>query len=115
MGTFQHHVIIVTGFDLPEFKFEVIHNKAKEIFNKEIPYYSDINLVTEIMESNVNEWKTFFIAPDGSKEFWEHSITYDQRRSEFINYMKSTDGICECILVSYGEYGANICDYKNTL
>lgn len=49
------------------------------------------NLVSEILESVTNQYYTFLVAPDGSKEGWETSDLYDAIRKSFIQYLDETD------------------------
>lgn len=79
MGYIRHHAIVVTANDYND-DIEQAHEKAKEIFGE---------LVSEIITSKINGYQSFFIAPDGSKEFWTLSDEHDEKRSEFIKYLKS--------------------------
>lgn len=77
MGYMRHHAIVVTSW-----KKELIqeaHDKAKEIFN---------GTATEILQSTMNGYLSFFIATDGSKEGWNDSNLGDLRRKRFINWCK---------------------------
>lgn len=76
MGYIKHHAIIVTT-SINEL-MKLAHEKAKEIFK---------NTVSEIVLSNINGFKSFFIAPDGSKEGWGESKDGDIRRDEFIDWI----------------------------
>ncbi|RST63785.1 hypothetical protein EJB14_18430 [Bacillus pumilus] len=80
MGYIRHNSIIVTGLSYPESKekFELAHKKAKELFGK---------LVSGILVSETNGYLSFFIAPDGGKEDWELSNTYDIKRMELCNFI----------------------------
>lgn len=95
MGYIRHHAVIVTG-RLPhtdEEKTNLLkaHEKAKEIFDEGAPDYlkSDKSLVSDIVEGTTNYYGSFFIAPDGSKEFWDTSDSFDKCREEFIEFLGS--------------------------
>ncbi|MED1863332.1 hypothetical protein P4V41_07670 [Fictibacillus nanhaiensis] len=88
MGYIRHNSIIVTGGGYPEAdeKFYQAHKKARELFD---------SLVSEIIEGLTNGYKSFFVAPDGSKEGWELSNHYDIKRQElysFIDLQQYGDG-----------------------
>ena len=57
--------------------------KAQDIFGSE--------MVSDIVESKINGYVSFFIAPDGSKEGWDASDLGDSRRKEFIDWSKNVD------------------------
>lgn len=101
MSSVQHHVIIVTTYrrDLAEEAWYV----AEGIF----PH------ATHPVESSVNGYFTFFIPPDGSKEGWADSVEGDQRRDEFITWLKSKDysdgsNPYTWVEVSYGDHGPDV-------
>lgn len=77
MGYMRHHAIIVTGWK--DETIEVAHAKAKEIFG---------DSVTEILPNAINGYRTLFIGPDGSKEWWADSDQGDKRREEFKAWIK---------------------------
>jgi hypothetical protein len=76
MGYIRHHAIAVTSFDKK--LIQEANIKAVEVFG---------SLTTPIIESHINGYQTFFVAPDGSKEGWEDSDNGDLKREEFINWM----------------------------
>ena len=47
----------------------------------------------------------FFIAPDGSKEGWGTSNSCDKARSEFLDWLSSSDNYCDYIEVMFGGDG----------
>lgn len=97
MGYIRHHSIVVTSWD--DVKFNKIYIKARSIFG---------SLVSDIIQSNINGYKSFFIAPDGSKEGWEESNTGDIKRNTFIKnidkfkYCDGSNSIRYCELF-YGD------------
>jgi len=98
MGYMKHHSIIVTAWD--EDKIKEAHNKAMELF--------DNKLISELVDGVTNSYKSFFIAPDGSKEGWTESIVYDGARGKFLNWLwkqNYDDGsnIFAWVIVSFDE------------
>jgi len=92
MGRIKHHAIIVTAGSDDE--ITRIHAKAFEMFE---------HLCSEVIDSKINGYSTFFIAPDGSKEGWEDSDHYDQQRSEFKKWISRYDGYsAEVVEIYYG-------------
>ena len=84
MGYIKHHAIVVTSWDSSLIK--KAHKKSIEIFN---------DRTSNIVKSHINGYKSFFIAPDGSKEGWEDSDYGDSQRKIFkdwINKQSYEDG-----------------------
>ena len=78
MGYIKHQAIAVTiGIEQP---IKEAHTKAKSIFKER---------VSEIINSETNGYKSFFIAPDGSKEGWETSQEGDRQRDTFVKWINS--------------------------
>jgi hypothetical protein len=75
MGYIKHHAIVVCGWD----DIAIAHEKAIEIFGE---------LVSNVVPGVINGYQSFFIAPDGSKEGWEVSTTHDDKRDEYIEWIK---------------------------
>ncbi len=76
MGYIRHHAIAVTsGIDE---LLKKAHDKAKLIFE---------DRTSEILKGVTNNYNSFFIAPDGSKEGWEESQTGDNQREEFVKWI----------------------------
>jgi len=77
MGYMLHHTIVVlTG------------NRATVVGLHKIA--TNLGLCPSyIHESMVNEYYSFFIPPDGSKEGWPESNAMDKAREEFIREIKS--------------------------
>lgn len=82
MGNIRHNAIIVTGSDYPDAieKFDSAHQKARELFGE---------LVSEPIEGVINGYRSFFVAPDGSKEGWSESDQYDIKRRELCDFIDS--------------------------
>lgn len=77
MGYIRHHAIIVTTFD--ESLVKEAHEMARQVFAS----------VSEILQSQVNSYYSFFIPPDGSKEGWRESDLGDSQRKTFMDWCDS--------------------------
>jgi hypothetical protein len=77
MGYMRHHAIAVTSFD--EETISKIYSKAEELFP----------VISPIMNSSINGYKTFFVPPDGSKEGWKESAFGDKAREAFITLLRA--------------------------
>jgi len=99
MGSMCHHAIVVTAFKnyIPE-----AHAKAKEIIEAPDKFGHSNKLVSEIIESNINAYWSFFIAADGSKEGWDDSDLFNERRGEFIKWLRQSRS-CSWALIQYGD------------
>lgn len=80
MGYIRHHAIVVTSWN--DIKLKVAHVYAKGVFGE---------TVSEIIDSPVNSYQSFFIAPDGSKEGWQPSNEGDKKRELFADWIKNQD------------------------
>ena len=77
MGFIAHNAVICTSFQKE--KIWKAHVKAAELFG---------DLVSNLVESKINGYSSFFIAPDGSKEGWSESDKYDELRGEFEQWLR---------------------------
>jgi len=77
MGYMRHHGIVVTGCGA---EVMAANAEARRIFGRD---------VTEITPEAVNGYRSFFVAPDGSKEGWAESDAGDKRRSEFKSILRT--------------------------
>lgn len=75
MGYIAHHAIVVTGYgeDISEARDEA----ARLGLN-----------VSSIVGPVVNGYSSFLVAPDGSKEGWEHSDSGNAKRHAFIMWLR---------------------------
>ena len=55
---------------------------------KALAIFGDV-LVSELVSSGVNGIKSFFVAPDGSKEGWDAAEIGDAKRNEFIKWLET--------------------------
>jgi hypothetical protein len=100
MGTIQNDVIIVTGYDQ---YIENANQKARDIFNVPALDYVSKDLVTPIVWHITNQDGTFMVAPDGSKKGWDLSDEFDNRRREYVQWLKKNPSGIEWVHVTYGE------------
>jgi hypothetical protein len=105
MGYIKHHTIVVTGWE--DEHIEQARKKAIEIFENqckdediEPPYGS--NIISQIIGSLSNGQRSFFIAPDGSKEGWETSNNCNNARKLFLDWLRDEDNYCDYIEVMFG-------------
>lgn len=87
MGYERHHAIIVTTWnkDLAE----QARAEAERIFSRDGHPGRRIAPVSSVLGSAVNDVCTFVVAPDGSKDGWDHSNAGDAARAEFIAYLNA--------------------------
>lgn len=108
MGTISHDAIIVTGYDehVDEAREKVLAI-ARDMPRPE-PITEDWEgLVSPVLQSLTNGYCSFFVAPDGSKEWWGTSDRGDDFRSQVVEALAG-DGYLTVIQVRYGERGDEI-------
>lgn len=99
MGTIQHHAIIVTDSDYGDHhSLAEAHEIAKGIF----PWVSEISPVA------TNGYQSFFIPPDGSKEWWDESDAGNERREAFKAKLNEIKWGADWLEVSWGELGYTV-------
>lgn len=79
MGYDRHNCIVVTTYDTE--KGKAAYDQALELFGEQ--------QVTPVLHAPVNQWFTFFVGPDGSKEGWADSDEGDKKREAFIACLRS--------------------------
>nr|WP_121269847.1 hypothetical protein [Pedobacter schmidteae] len=100
MSTYIHRAIIVTGFVDKE--IEKAHNatyrilKDKDIDDENLP-----GLLTQITPGQCNNYRSFFIAPDGFSFFGEASAYLAAIRTEIKNALNSFD--VEWVEIQFGK------------
>lgn len=82
MGYIRHNTIVVTGDSYPKAqeKTNSAHKKALELFG---------DLVSPVIKGKTNGYQSFFVAPDGSKEGWDLSDKYNEKRKELADFIDS--------------------------
>jgi len=81
MGYMVHHTIVVSHWDIKPLR--ETWRAAKEIF------YHTEHSVSNITPTAVNGYRSYFIAPDGSKLGWCSSVAGWKARRKFIEYLKN--------------------------
>ena len=81
MGYIKHNAAIITS--TREGDIKLAHAKAKELYTEG----EMAQLVGEIIPGLANGQYSFFIAPDGSKEGWDHSDTSDVYRNKYLDWL----------------------------
>lgn len=108
MGTFRHHTIVVIGQDMPD-----THHAREKCIDILKRNTNDSKraamLVSYTCESITNQFYSFFIAPDGSKEGWDISDQCDNARKEIVEYLKKQrdKGICFIEIAFGGHNGVS--------
>ena len=78
MGYMRHHAIVVTGY---YDKISLAYDEASKRF--------DSRYLTNITETTINGYRSFLVAPDGSKEGWPESAHGDELRRAFVTYLRT--------------------------
>lgn len=92
MGYMRHHAIIVTDSSRQN-GLEELHLLAVAIFGAK--------QVSHITSSPLNNYESFFVAPDGSKEGWEDSDKGDEQRERFVIALQQENATF--VQVMYGD------------
>jgi hypothetical protein len=110
MGYMSHNAIVVTSWQ--DKAIEAAHAEARRLFSvvgdSILPSDADpACYVTNITETAVNGYRSFLVAPDGSKEGWSHSDWGEEQREKFIRYLvagryEDGSGRCDWVEVQYG-------------
>jgi hypothetical protein len=90
MGYIRHHAIVVTSWKKE--LLEEAHAKAVELGMS----------VSDVTAEVTNGYRSFFVAPDGSKEGWGTSDRGDENRTALIEWFKDKAGYLDWVEVSYG-------------
>lgn len=100
MGYIAHRTVVVTGY-LGQ-GIAIAHKKACEIFRK--------RLVSDIVPGTTNSSRSFFIAPDGSKEGWSNSNDSDEMRENFLDWIEGQEEIwVNFVVVRFGGDDPGLC------
>jgi hypothetical protein len=89
----RHHTIVVTSNDRP--KLESLRKKIFTLYSEKMEAKKGAQLVSPLVDSLINNFSTFFIVPDGSKEGYDASDDGDRIRKlviELINNEIKADG-----------------------
>lgn len=77
MGYMRHHAVIVTSYSKE--MLTDAHQEALRLFPDQ---------VSPLVDSPINRYASFFVAPDGSKEGWPESERGNVKRDEFVGYLE---------------------------
>lgn len=95
MGYIRHHAIVCTSWSLK--RLEAARVRCLELGAN----------VTEVVRGSINEYHSFMVGPDGSKEGWQESDAGDERREKIKAALREgyADGgtYIEWIEVQYGD------------
>lgn len=94
MGHIRHVAIIVTFGDYQLEKVKGLIKSIEEISPRQ---------VSNIVDSPVNGYQSFFIAPDGSKLGWQHSQDGEDQRKRIIELLEEGDPYVSYVEVMYGD------------
>ncbi len=95
MKNIKHHAIIVTCNDKES--LELVRSEVMRLYKSIMEAKNGEQLVSPIIESLINKFCSFFIAPDGSKEGYDASDDGDKVRKKIVEFLRSlaeTDGTC---------------------
>lgn len=81
MGYERHHALIITSWC--EKHIKAAHDKAQRTFEK-CP-------VSDVTEGVTNDYRSFAVFPDGSKEGWATSDEGDRGRDEYIAWLRTQE------------------------
>ncbi|TAG58803.1 MAG: hypothetical protein EAZ27_01280 [Cytophagales bacterium] len=85
MKNIKHHTIIIT---VKDFKTaEKIKNEISILFKKNMEAKNGFELVSPIIPGLINNYYSFFISPDGSKEGYDLSDDGDKIREKTIKLL----------------------------
>jgi len=104
MGMIQHRTLVLTSCE--EKLLRKVNRKAKTIFKK----HKLLSCVAEIAGEGMNGYKTFFIAPSGSKLGWGVDQDHEAATNlliERISGLKDKE-LIEAVSVSFGEFPAQV-------
>ena len=118
MGYMVHHALVVTGSARSDYRSaawptaEDAHAVAVEIAKR-----LGACEVTAPTPESTNGYRSFMIAPDGSKAGWQTSHDGDQTRAEMVAWLrdKTRSGWFSWAVVRFGDEGGDNCleDHDN--
>lgn len=104
MGTIHHNFVIAVGYYNSErhnAAFERVKAEATRLGQRDVFPNDFSNLLVGPIEGITNGYVTYFMAPDGSKEWWETSEIGNEVRDFFIDVM--TEAGCTVVHGGFGE------------
>lgn len=97
----RHHVLVITVSDLK--LAEKLRLEISELYKKNMEAKNGFKLISPIVESLINHYYTFFIAPDGSKEGYDLSEDGDRIREKTIELLEITKNKLDPHILNYIE------------
>jgi hypothetical protein len=104
MGYMRHHAIVVTGLDGPHMSVSLreAHDMAVAVMGPA--------LVSPVVVSTSNGYRSFLVAPDGSSEGWaesDESDDYAERRERYVAWLRSriNEDFTSSVAWVYLQYG----------
>jgi hypothetical protein len=89
MGYIRHEAIIVIDHGYSD-GIEKAHKVAATVLAKHSTLSDNfVELLSPIVSSVINGYRSFFIAPDGSKKGWTTADAADEARAEIIEWLKA--------------------------
>lgn len=95
MGYIKHEALIVISYS--EEVLSEIHLAATVI------YADKAHLISPIIDSRMNGYHSFFIAPDGSKEGWTDSNASNAARNLVVSYIEKQNNTDYCEVMFGGD------------
>jgi hypothetical protein len=108
MGYMVHHALIVTGSPREDYTPADRHSiEDAHRFAVVTAQRLQACEVTELTALSTNHYRSFMVAPDGSKEGWATSTDGDVTRSEIIEWLRASNGFFSWAEVQYGDDGGD--------
>lgn len=111
MSYYEHKTLVITGEGI---HFDNAYKKAKELFSKD-DLGKEVNMVSNIIGTGMNQYYSFFIAPCGSKVGWEIETFFNEKFKGMLDYLNSNDCKFEdgssfnrWVFVEYGDTGRRV-------
>ena len=101
MGYFVSHTIVVSGWDYGVLR--ATWRTAKNMFE------GTGHHVGNITPPASNSYRSYFIAPDGSKQGWDTSRYGWEARRKFIDYLCELPSAVDWVLVQFADERLNTC------
>jgi hypothetical protein len=89
----RHHILVITVHE--QKLAEELRKQISELYKKNMEAKNGFQLISPVVQSLINNYYTFFIAPDGSKEGYDLSDDGDRVRAKVVALLdtyKTTDG-----------------------
>lgn len=114
MSYIEHKTLVITGEGE---HLKNAYKKAKNLFAFDDDG-NKVDLVSKIIGTGTNGYKSFFISPTGSKNGWEMDIYFEYKYKKIVEYLNSKDckfedgsSCIQWVLVEFGDTGSRV---KNT-